>query len=146
MTVHRKEVMDVATDLMNEDIARAKLWGCDTTCYTTNGCDANPQAFYGGCAVSCMEELKCPAPFKVTPVAGLDSIDEQTRMALIRQSVGADQTMSMLGNNRRRRPLPKLSDKEKEEMAIMDEFPDKARAFMDSKFPEDTKLRDRDGI
>jgi len=126
MTVHRKEVMDVATDLMNEDIARAKLWGCDTTCYTTNGCDANPQAFYGGCAVSCMEELKCPAPFKVTPVAGLDSIDEQTRMALIRQSVGADQTMSMWGNA------------SKEEIAKMVEFPDKARAFMDSKFPEDT--------
>jgi len=95
MTVHKNAVMNVATDLMNEDIARAKLWGCDTTCFTTNKCDTNPQAFFGGCAESCMSELKCPAPFKVTPVAGFDSIDEQTRMAFVQQSVGAGQAMSM---------------------------------------------------
>jgi len=83
MSVHDKDVKIVAEDLMKEDILRAKMWGCDVTCFTTKGCDTDPAAFFGGCAAQCMDELKCPAPFKITPGETLAALDEQTKLAFV---------------------------------------------------------------
>jgi hypothetical protein len=67
----------VATDMMNQDIASSKLWGCDTTCITENKCDSSADYYFGSeCVNNCFPKMKCPAPFKVTQGKSLAALEE----------------------------------------------------------------------